>query len=308
MTFKTTLSVVALCTATTAFADGCDTVRFSDVGWTDITATTAATSIVLDALGYEATTDLLSVPVTYTSLAEGNIDVFLGNWMPTMEADLAPYRDAGTVEVIRTNLEGAKYTLATNEAGAAAGITDFNNIAAAKDALDGKIYGIEPGNDGNRLISDMIASGTFGLDGFEVVESSEQGMLAQVARADERGEPVVFLGWEPHPMNANFKMTYLAGGDDWFGPDFGGAVVDTNTRAGYSAECPNVGKLLSNLVFSLQMENEIMGAILNDGTDPTEAAKAWLAANPDAWAGWLDGVTTKDGGDAAAAVTAALSN
>jgi glycine betaine/proline transport system substrate-binding protein len=308
MTFKTTLSVVALCTATTAFADGCDTVRFSDVGWTDITATTAATSIVLNALGYEATTDLLSVPVTYTSLAEGNIDVFLGNWMPTMEADLAPYRDAGTVEVIRTNLEGAKYTLATNEAGAAAGITDFNNIAAAKDALDGKIYGIEPGNDGNRLISDMIASGTFGLDGFEVVESSEQGMLAQVARADERGEPVVFLGWEPHPMNANFKMTYLAGGDDWFGPDFGGAVVDTNTRAGYSAECPNVGKLLSNLVFSLQMENEIMGAILNDGTDPTEAAKAWLAANPDAWAGWLNGVTTKDGGDAAAAVTAALSN
>lgn len=308
MTFKTTLSVVALCTATTAFADGCDTVRFSDVGWTDITATTAATSIVLNALGYEATTDLLSVPVTYTSLAEGNIDVFLGNWMPTMEADLAPYRDAGTVEVIRTNLEGAKYTLATNEAGAAAGITDFNNIAAAKDALDGKIYGIEPGNDGNRLISDMIASGTFGLDGFEVVESSEQGMLAQVARADERGEPVVFLGWEPHPMNANFKMTYLAGGDDWFGPDFGGAVVDTNTRAGYSAECPNVGKLLSNLVFSLQMENEIMGAILNDGTDPTEAAKAWLAANPDAWAGWLDGVTTKDGGDAAAAVTAAVSN
>ena len=135
MTFKTTLSVVALCTATTAFADGCDTVRFSDVGWTDITATTAATSIVLNALGYEATTDLLSVPVTYTSLAEGNIDVFLGNWMPTMEADLAPYRDAGTVEVIRTNLEGAKYTLATNEAGAAAGITDFNNIAAAKSGV-----------------------------------------------------------------------------------------------------------------------------------------------------------------------------
>ena len=133
-------------------------------------------------------------------------------------------------------------------------------------------------------------------------------MLAQVARADQRGEPIVFLAWEPHPMNAKFKMTYLAGGDDWFGPDFGGAVVDTNTRAGYSAECPNVGKLLSNLVFSLQMENEIMGAILNDGTDPTEAAKAWLAANPDAWAGWLDGVTTKDGGDAAAAVTAALSN
>jgi glycine betaine/proline transport system substrate-binding protein len=244
--------------------------------------------------------------VTYTGLAEGDIDVFLGNWMPTMEADIAPYRDAGTVETIRTNLEGAKYTLATNEAGAALGITDFNAIAAQKDALEGKIYGIEPGNDGNRLIIDMIASGPFGLDGFEVVESSEQGMLAEVAKATEDGRPIVFLGWEPHPMNANFKMTYLSGGDDFFGPNFGGAIVATNTRAGYVTECPNTGKLLQNLAFSLPMENEIMGAILNDGEDPRDAAKAWLAANPATWEPWLEGVTTKDGGDAKAAVAAAL--
>ena len=303
---KTTLSALALAAAGTAALADCDTVVFADVGWTDITATTAATSTVLEALGYATETKLLSVPVTYTSLAAGDIDVFLGNWMPTMEADIAPYRDAGTVETIRTNLEGAKYTLATNEAGAALGITDFNAIAAQKDALEGKIYGIEPGNDGNRLIIDMIASGPFGLDGFEVVESSEQGMLAEVAKATEDGRPIVFLGWEPHPMNANFKMTYLSGGDDFFGPDFGGATVATNTRAGYVAECPNTGKLLQNLVFSLPMENEIMGAILNDGADPRDAAKAWLAANPTAWEPWLDGVTTKDGGDAKAAVAAAL--
>ena len=300
----TGVALVALSGA--AFAEGCDKVIFSDVGWTDITATTAATSLVLEALGYETETKVLSVPVTYTGLAEGDIDVFLGNWMPTMEADIAPYRDAGTVEVIRTNLEGAKYTLATNEAGAALGISDFNNIKDHKDALEGKIYGIEPGNDGNRLIMDMIGSGPFGLDGFEIVESSEQGMLAEVANKDAAGEPIVFLGWEPHPMNANFKMTYLAGGDDVFGPNFGGAVVDTNTRAGYAAECPNTGKLLQNLVFSLQMENEIMGAILNDGADPRDAAKTWLAANAGTWEPWLDGVTTKDGGDAKAAVAAAL--
>ena len=27
-------------------------------------------------------------------------------------------------------------------------------------------------------------------------------------------EPIVFLGWEPHPMNTKFKMAYLTGGDD----------------------------------------------------------------------------------------------
>jgi glycine betaine/proline transport system substrate-binding protein len=308
MTLRSALlgTAVTFALAGSAFAEGCDKVVFSDVGWTDITATTAATTLVLEALGYETETKVLSVPVTYTGLAEGDVDVFLGNWMPTMEADLAPYRDAKTVETVRTNLEGAKYTMATNEAGAALGIKDFKDIATHKDALEGKIYGIEPGNDGNRIIMDMIASGPFGLEGFEIVESSEAGMLAEVKNKDDAGQPIIFLGWEPHPMNANFKMTYLTGGDDYFGPNLGGAVVDTNVRAGYVAECANTGKLLQNLSFTLAMENEIMGAILNDGTDPRDAAKTWLAANPTAWEGWLEGVTTKDGGDAKSAVTAAL--
>ncbi|WP_420584987.1 choline ABC transporter substrate-binding protein [Ruegeria sp.] len=303
---KSTISSLALgLTATAAFAD-CGTVTFSDVGWTDITATTAATTVVLEALGYETDIKVLSVPVTYTSLANGDVDIFLGNWMPTMEADIAPYREAGTVDTVRANLEGAKYTLAVNKAAADLGIGNFADIAAQSEALEGKIFGIEPGNDGNRLIMDMIEADAFGLTGFEVVESSEQGMLAQVSRADRRGEPVVFLGWEPHPMNANFELTYLEGGDDWFGPNLGGATVFTNTSAGYSETCPNVGTLLGNLEFTLAMENEIMGAILDDGADPAEAATAWLTANPGALDAWLAGVTTKDGGDGMAAVKGAL--
>ncbi|MFP7571119.1 choline ABC transporter substrate-binding protein [Marivita sp. S2033] len=293
---KTTLSIAAICAGTVASAE-CDTVVFSDVGWTDITATTAATTVILDALGYETDIKVLSVPVTYTALAEGDVDVFLGNWMPTMEADIAPYREAGTVDVVRANLEGAKYTLAVNKAAADLGVTSFGDIATHKDALESEIYGIEPGNDGNRLIMDMIEADAFGLKGFDVVESSEQGMLAQVARADERGEPVVFLGWEPHPMNANFEMSYLTGGDDWFGPNLGGATVFTNTRAGYVNECPNVGKLLGNLEFSLAMENEIMSGILNDGKEPAEAAALWIEKNPETLKAWLDGVKDVEGDD-----------
>jgi glycine betaine/proline transport system substrate-binding protein len=225
-----------------------------------------------------------------------------------MEADIAPYREEGTVETIRANLEGAKYTLATNAAGAELGINDFSDIAENAEALDREIYGIEPGNDGNRLIMDMIEQNAFGLGDaeFDIVESSEQGMLAQVDRASDRDEPIVFLGWEPHPMNANFDLTYLTGGDDWFGPDLGGATVYTNTRQGFVEECPNLGTFLNNLEFSLAMENEIMGAILNDGEDPRDAARAWMADNPDVVMGWLDGVTTIDGGDAEAEVSLAL--
>lgn len=304
-TLMATVTAAAFSLSTVAFAD-CGEVTFSDVGWTDITATTAATTEVLAALGYDTDVKVLSVPVTYAAMSKGDIDIFLGNWMPTMEGDIAKYRDDGSVDIVGMNLAGAKYTLAVNKVAADMGIKDFADIAAHKDALDGKIYGIEPGNDGNRLIIDMTESDAFGLKGFDVVESSEQGMLSQVARADKSGDPIVFLGWEPHPMNANFDMSYLTGGDDYFGPDLGGANVFTNTRAGYVTECPNVGKLLTNLKFSLAMENEIMGAILDGGEDPNKAAKAWLAAHPDVLPGWLDGVTTEDGGDGLAAVKAAL--
>lgn len=309
MTLKkhlTGLSALALCAAAAPALADCETITFSDVGWTDITATTAATTVVLDALGYDTEIKILSVPVTYSALASGDVDVFLGNWMPTMEADIAPYREEGTVDVVRANLEGAKYTLAANAPAAALGIADFSDIAEHAEALEGQIYGIEPGNDGNRLIMDMIAADAFGLGEFEIVESSEQGMLAQVDRATRRDEPVIFLGWEPHPMNANFDLTYLTGGDDWFGPDLGGATIYTNTTAGFVANCENVGTLLQNLEFTLEMENEIMGAILNDGQQPSEAARDWLSENPELWQGWLEGVTTREGGDAVAAVQEAL--
>jgi len=144
------------------------------------------------------------------------------------------------------------------------------------------------------------------LKGFELVESSEAGMLSQVARATKDNGWIVFLGWEPHPMNVNFKLTYLSGGDDYFGPNYGGATVYTNIRKGYTTECPNVGQFLKNLKFTLTQENEVMGAILDGGKNPDDAAKEWLKTNPGALDPWLAGVTTIDGKDGMAAVKTAL--
>jgi glycine betaine/proline transport system substrate-binding protein len=284
----------------------CKVVRFSDVGWTDITATTALTSQVLGGLGYEPETKVLSVPVTYRSMKNEDIDVFLGNWMPTMKGDLQPYLDDGSVESLRANLEGAKYTLAVPAYAYEAGVKSFADIADNAEKFDGRIYGIEPGNDGNRLIQEMIESDAFGLGDFRLVESSEAGMLSQVGRAVKRDEWVVFLAWAPHPMNANHDLEYLSGGDDYFGPNFGGATVYTNVRSGYLDNCPNLNTFFNNLEFSLAMENEVMGMILNDGMDPDIAALEWLQANPGVLGKWLAGVKTIDGKPAMPAVKKAL--
>ncbi|MDA0108699.1 choline ABC transporter substrate-binding protein [Vibrio mediterranei] len=302
-TMTKTLSALALSSlAMNAYANQCETVRFADVGWTDITATTAVTTELLKGMGYKTKTDLLSVPVTYSSMANGDIDIFLGNWMPTMEGDIAKYREAKTVETVRANLEGAKYTLAVPKYVYDAGVKSFADLAKHADKFRDRIYGIEPGNDGNRLIQSMIDSDAFGLKDFNLVESSEAGMVSQVSRAARRNQWIVYLGWAPHPMNSNIEMEYLSGGDDYFGPNYGGANVYTNVRANYLSECQNVGQLLKNLEFSLEMENQLMEAILNQNVQPSKAAQQWMKANPKQVEAWLSGVTTLSGENANAAV------
>jgi len=296
------IAIGASGTALAADPDSCKQVHFSDVGWSCITATTAVASKVLEGLGYEPKATVLSVPVTFQSMKTKDIDAFLGLWLPTQESMIDPYFKDGSIDKVSVNLEGAKYTLAVPKYVHDAGVKSFADLAAHKDKFDGKIYGIEPGNDGNQIIQDMIDNDAFGLKGWELVESSEQGMLAQVDRAGKRKDWIVFLGWEPHPMNRRFEMAYLDGGDEYFGANYGGATVYTLSPTGYSEQCPNVGKLLQNLTFSLDMENEIMGYMLDEGMDPQAAAVNLVKNNPDLVDRWLAGVTTFDGGDGAAAV------
>lgn len=287
-----------------ADAPACKAVRLSDVGWTDIQATTATASVLLEALGYEPAVIQLSVPVTYASLKNGDIDVFLGNWMPSMTADIKDYAAEGSVETVAQNLEGAGYGLVVPDYVAEGGVKSLADIARFKDKFGAKMYGIEAGNDGNRIILDMIAKPQNNLAGFELVESSEAGMLSEAEQAIREKRWIVFLGWTPHPVMGEMPITYLDGMGD---TGFGAATVHTNVRKGYLTACPNAGAFIKNLKFTLSMENEMMDAILK-GEDADDVAKAWLTKNPAAVAPWLSGVTTFAGGDAAAAVRTALGN
>lgn len=298
---------LTLCAAAPAFAQDpseCSTVRMSDPGWTDITATNGVAAVLLDALGYQADIATLSVPVGYEALKNAQTDVFLGNWMPAQQRFRDDLDAAGTITELVQNLEGAKFTLAVNPAGAELGVADFADLDAHREAFEGRIYGIEPGAPANQSIQAMIEADEFGLGDWELVESGEQAMLAQVTR--NRTTPTVFLAWAPHPMNEAIEITYLSGGDEQFGPDFGGATVHTLARSEWAETCPNVARLFSQLVFDVSMENQLMGKILDDGADAQDAAREWLAANPDAAAPWLDGVTTLDGQPGLEAVHSAV--
>ena len=286
--------------ASAAEADSCKTVRMAQPGWNDLLLTHSIASSILDKLGYEAENSLLGLNVIFTSLEQENLDVFLGFWDPAMAPDYGRFRDEGIVETIGVNLEGAKYTFAAPSYVWEAGLKDVHDLHKYADKFDRKMYGIEPGS--NQPMLDMIADPDFKLEGWEVVESSEQGMLTQVERAIRRKEWILFQGWAPHPMNDKYDFKYLTGGDGFYGPDFGAATVSTVVRKGYQEECPNVTRLLKNLKFNVEMENKGIGYLTEDDMEPDEAAEKTIRENADMLAGWLDSVTTVDGKDGLAAV------
>ena len=298
-----TVGLLALGSASAFAEQSCDTVKMADPGWSDIAATNAITGFLLDGMGYKAKVDTLAVPITFGGLKDGQVDVFLGNWMPAQQGFYDKFVATGDVTQLAKNLDGTEFTLAVPDYVWDAGVHNFADLNKFADKFEKKIYGIGSGAPANISLQDIIKKNDFDLGQWKLVESSEQAMLAEVSRAVKKQKFVTFLGWTPHPMNVQLKMHYLKGGEKYFGDT--GAVY-TLTRKGYAQACPNVGKLLTNLSFTQEMENSIMAEVVNKKVSNADAAKAWIKANPAVLDKWLDGVKTVDGKDALPAVKAKL--
>lgn len=302
--FATALMISGASAAFSADPETCRVVRMAEPGWNDLAFTTGIASTLLKALHYQPQSQLLGIDVIYTSLKSKDLDVFLGYWDPAMVNYYKHYKEDGSVEKVRTNLVGAKYTFAVPTYVWEAGVKDFSDLQRFADKFDRKLYGIEPGS--NQLMLNAVNDPSLGLKDWEVVESSEQGMLSQVARFSRNKTFIVFQGWAPHPMNSKFDIKYLTGGDKFYGPNFGAATVDTQVRKGYAQQCPNVVALLQNLEFDVDFENKGMDLIMNGGLTPEDAALQAIKAEPQRLEKWLKDVSTADGQNGLSTVKAEL--
>lgn len=279
----------------------CQSIRLADLGWADNAANNGIAMAVAESIGYSPSKTTVAVPIALASIHSGQLDGFLDYWSPSLDPTVQPFLDEGKLrKSSQPNLTGAKYTLAVPNYLAEEGLKSFQDLAKFKEKLQGKIYAIEPGSGGNTRLKSMVAKNLYGVGDFKLIESSETAMRMEVARAIRQKKPIVFLGWEPHPMNLEFPMTYLSGGDEVFGPDYGAATVYTLTSPQYRERCPNAARLLDNLKFTTAMESEIMVGVL-EKQDPLKLARDWIVKNPEWLDRWLAGVTTFDGQDALAA-------
>lgn len=272
-------------------------VRFGSVSWTGVTVKTELGKYILESIGYDASINNLSVPIVYKALDTGDVDIFLGNWMPSMASIADQFFEKGSVIKYVANMPGAKYTLAAPSYVVDGGLKDFSDIAKYADKLDHKIYGIEPGNDGNLIIQSMIDANKFGLGDFKLIATSEPIMLSEIKALSKDDKWAVFLGWSPHYMNQIIDMKYLTGSTaETFGENDGTATVYTNIHKGFDQKMPNVGHFLKNFIFPISMINEI-SLMLQENKELThgKAGVAYLRKHPEIYQSWLKGVTTADG-------------
>ena len=285
-------TVLALVLALSFSLASAQEVSFGYVEWPGVTVKTHVASEILSTLGYDTEMSSLSVPLVLRGVANGDLDAFLGVWVPSMNGIIDPYLSEGSVTQVAVNLNETVYRPAVPTYVYEAGVTSLADLTAYSEQFEQDFYAIEPGNDGNQIMLDAVANGTYGLGDWDIVESSTEAMLAAVGRATDRDEWIVFLAWSPHWMNAVYDIRYLDDPEGIWGSD-GYVATVMNTE---SAEAmPNVSLFLSQLQVTSDIQNLWIDRYSRQGQDPAEVASTWISENLDIVLQWADGVTTASG-------------
>ena len=282
-----------------------DTIDFGYVQWPGVTIKTHVAAKIGEYLGYETEMTSGSQAIVFKGMDTGDLDVFLGNWLPTMKMHFDKYEEKGAVHNVRVNLFDVVYRTAVPEYVYEAGVKSLADLNEHADKFNSKIYGIEPGNEGNIIIQDAIKNNNYNLEDWSLQASSTAGMLTSVKRAINNEEWIAFNGWKPHYMNVMFDLRYLEDPEGIWGE---GERVYTVARNGYQDENPNFYKFLEQFKVTAPIQNKWIDSYKRQEKDPEVVAEEWIANNLDVVNQWVYGVETADGEMARKAIKEIVSN
>jgi len=308
---KPLASGIALATAalfvSTAQADD-QTLDFGVPAWPGITVKTAIAEQLLNPLGYETSTQEIGLQVIYQGIESGDIDAFLGAWLPAQREMFDPRKESGVLIDVANNVDGAQMTLAVPEYLFEDGLQSFADLDDYRDQLDGEIHGFGAGSAASEILNNAIDNDTWGLGDWQLVDTSEVGMLSAARDAISREEPIVWVGWTPHWMNLELPMRYLEDPEDLFGENNGESDVLTLLRGDYAEANPNVVTFFEQFTFSAEEQSWMIQAFGQEERDLADVAEQWMVDHPERIEAMLADVTTTDGDPAWPVIEAELSN
>ncbi len=285
-------------------ADHASEMRFGVPTWPGVTVKSEVAAQLLEHMGYDTDQMNASPSVILNSLASDELDIYLGSWMPTQRDMLDPLEEAGEVEVLTKNISDAVMGIAVPEYVRDAGVKTEEDLAEHADEFDHTIHGIEAGSGFNESIQEAIDSDRHGLGDWELMPSSTSAMLAEVQRAVDREEWIIFLGWEPHWMNVTLDFHYIEAVGDREIAETTSDVLTVGNPVMLDAH-PHVERFLTQYEVPKDVQSEWILEYDREERDADEVAREWIGDNMELVAEWLDGVETRDGDDAMDAVRAA---
>ncbi|MFS8151303.1 ABC transporter substrate-binding protein [Vreelandella titanicae] len=293
--------------ASAAHADD-QTLDFGVPAWPGITVKTAIAEQLLNPLGYETSTQEIGLQVIYQGIESGDIDAFLGAWLPAQREMFNPRKESGVLIDVANNVDGAQMTLAVPEYLYESGIQSFADLDENREQFEGEIYGFGAGSAASEILHNAIDNDTWGLGDWQVVDTSEVGMLSAARDAISREEPIVWVGWTPHWMNLELPMRYLEDPEDLFGENNGESDVLTLLRSDYAEATPNVVTFFEQFTFSAEEQSWMIQAFGQEEQDLTDVAEQWINDHPERIEAMLADVTTTDGDPAWPVIEAQLNN
>jgi glycine betaine/proline transport system substrate-binding protein len=284
------------------------TLDFGVPAWPGITVKTAIAEQLLNPLGYETSTQEIGLQVIYQGIESGDIDVFLGAWLPAQREMFNPRKESGVLIDVANNVDGAQMTLAVPDYLFDDGLQSFADLDDYRDQLDGEIHGFGAGSAASEILNNAIDNDTWGLGDWQLVDTSEVGMLSAARDAISREEPIVWVGWTPHWMNLELPMRYLEDPEDLFGENNGESDVLTLLRADYAEANPNIVAFFEQFTFSAEEQSWMIQAFGQEERDLADVAEQWIADHPERIEAMLANVTTTDGDPAWPLIEAELNN
>lgn len=273
-----------------------DTVSFGVPPWPGERVKAEVASQILETIGYDTDETHTSWNIALRAVASGELDADLGIWLPTQKSMVEPLLKKGAIKLVAVNIKDAKYDMVVPQYVCDAGITSIGDLNSKADKFGHKIYGIEAGNDGNKVVLDAIANDTYNLGGWRLIPSSTAVMLTQAQQAVRNHQWIVFLGWKPHWMNLVMDLCYLKDPKKIWG---GNSTVNTVANPEYLESHPNVARFLNNFVLSAKVQSNWIYTFSYKSKPVEQTASNWIKAHMDKVMKWLEGVKTADGRSAA---------
>ncbi len=250
------------------------------IEWDENVAVSNLTKVVMEEdLGYSAVDlRLADLGPVFQEVGSGDLAAFQDVWMPN---------HTNFLERVENEVEHLDpWYLGETSYGIA--VPDYMDVQSLEDldaADTSLIIGIEPGAAFHPQIKDVVIP-EYDLD-MKLVESSTPAMLSQLENAYGEQEPVVFLRWEPHWMNAKYDLRYLDDPRDAQGEFNEPAKISTIVHKDLPQDDPVAYEFLKAIRLDAEQVNQ-MELEINNAGDPVEGVKVWLENNREVVEPWVE--------------------